>query len=174
MIRVTKEQFALFKKRVGKKTGKSAVPRQRKRRDELPENQLEKAILDFLRYRNWTITRNHVGRYVGIGPLTAIIKSGRRLTWAAIGSSVVQMGEVGQADYTASRPMPVTQLMPLSRASGACQRFHFECKAPGKEPSAEQLEWLRRARANGEVADWFDGLDTGRQFLSWYRERWGL
>jgi len=60
----------------------------------------------------------------------------------------------------------------LAMASG-CGKYHgffLEIKAPGKKPTALQLEFMEKARAQGYKAEWFDDPDEAisdiKEYLS--------
>lgn len=147
-VNLTEEQAGLL---FGKRTTVPRKPREKKSKVTLPENQVEQQITDFLRAKGWTVTRRHVGVFVPYH----VIKSGR-----APQGCMVRIGETGEADWECIRPDPLTD------SAGAVNHFHLECKGPGKEPKPEQLDWMRKRKAQGFIAVWFDGLDT---FASWYR-----
>ena len=72
MLRVSPEQYSLLKRNA---EGKPVlrVPgtkraRVKKRAEDLPENQLEKLVTDYLRHHGWICTKQHAGffkRFVG-------------------------------------------------------------------------------------------------------------
>ena len=121
MLRVSPEQYSLLKrnaegKPVLRAPGTKRV-RVKKRAEDLPENQLEKLVTDYLRHHGWICTKQHAGffkRFVG-GKMTGFT-----------------IGEKGQADWRAERPV----IPPGSRLSKtSCFRvelFYFETKAPAK------------------------------------------
>ena len=161
MIRVSAAQFALFKAQQEGRTqtpGKvpASTPRARRRRESMPENILEGQICDFLRLRNWHLIRQQVGTFVPYRMLMG--------KTAIEGVRPVRIGEKGAADWIAIRP----------RADGA-DLFFFEAKAPGKKPRPEQLEWLRKRRAVGFVAEFFDDFDGDfdHSFLPLYLRNFG-
>lgn len=46
--------------------------------------------------------------------------------------------------------------------------FWLELKAPGKKPTAGQLAFLSRARANGYAAHWFDNWERAKEAIEIY------
>jgi len=160
MQRVSPEQYSLLRRNA---EGKPVlrVPgtkraRVKKRTEDLPENQLEKLVTDYLRHHGWTCTKQHAGffkKFVG-GKMTGFT-----------------IGEKGQADWRAERPV----IPPGSRLSKtSCFRvelFYFETKAPGKKPEAHQQLWLDRRQLTGITTGWFSSFDS---FVQWYRQRYGV
>jgi hypothetical protein len=144
-------QFALFKQ-AGKPRAKGA-PRVQRRRDAMPENQLEGQICGFLRARNWQVSRQHVGTFVPYRVLMAFAE--KRMTLEQAKRNIIRVGEKGAADWHALR-------VPHS--------FFFEVKAPSKVPTPEQLTWLERKRWFGTPAEWFSSFEA---FQEWYRRMFG-
>jgi hypothetical protein len=133
-------------------TGKPA----RRRKDELPENILEKQIIDFLSFRAFINNRQQVGLFVPFRVLRQLQTGQLKLEDAA--RNIVHIGEEGMADWWSARPV----IPPGGRPLGGphlWQGFFWEAKAPGKRPSEAQLDWLRRHRQVGFEAAWFDQFE---------------
>lgn len=148
MIRITKSQADQLLSR--KATGHTRAP---KRKQDLPENQLEQQICDFLRAHGWRLKRNHVGLFV---PFRVAQSKG------ALGHPV-RIGETGEPDWTAMRYW-----------RGDEQLIFWEAKAPGKVPTPDQQQYARALRDEGFHADWFDSFTESpdgvgcRPFLNFY------
>jgi len=171
VLRMSQAQFGLFQEQqrkgggAGPKEGQPRQPRQRRRKDDLPENILEGQIKGFLESRGWILTRNHVGTFLPAGVVMRLIESGTALTKEALFRCMVRIGQKGFPDWTATRPVPGQQYR------RDC--FEFEAKAPGKRPSPEQRLCLEKRAAVGLACVWFDDFDGDwdTSFLPWYRER---
>lgn len=135
------------------------APRQKKRREELPENIVESQILGFLRARGWIMRRNHVGKHVPLGWLLGMLERGP-LTREMLFRAVVDVGERNAADWSGHRTI----------SDGHHQILHVEVKALGQRPKPEQEEWLRDRVALQEPACWADSLEA---FMAWYRGVFG-
>jgi len=138
----------------------------KKRKQDLPENILEEQIGGFMRARNWTRTRNHVGTFV---PLGFILRQFETLSSGSVDieslkqsmmRNLARIGTKGQPDYVFTRPR-------FDAGFALFQKVWIECKAPGKKPRPEQAEWIRNSNLMGEPANWFDGFD---KFIAWYKE----
>jgi hypothetical protein len=130
--------------------------RARKRKEELPENILEKQITDFLAFRAFVNNRQQVGLFVPFGVLKQLQIGQLKLEDAA--RNIVHIGEEGMADWWSARPV----IPPGGRPLGGphlWQGFFWEAKAPGKRPSEVQLDWLRKRRQVGFEAAWFDQFE---------------
>lgn len=185
MIRVTREQAAtLFDnlesasdRPAPRKTGK---PRVKRRKQDLPENQIESQIRGFLASRNWTVTRNHVGSFIPTGVVMRLLESGQPLTKEILFRSIVRVGEKGDPDWRAERvvtvPGHVVGMEKVPYLMGTVQLMLIECKAPGRKPSPEQRKRIEDLQALGWVAEYFDDFDEfpgPHSFCSWYRDRYG-
>ena len=111
---------------------------------ELTEAQVTRQICDFLRARHWRLTRNHVGRFR--------TPDGKR--W-------IKSGEKGEADWTATRPLP------KGGHVGACQLIYVELKAPGKRPTVIQETWLACRKQEGYKTGWWDSLTSFEEWYDW-------
>jgi len=171
-IRMNENQFKMFQENQRNPSSgprkPAGQPRAKKRKDELPENILEEQIKGFLAIRGWTVTRNHVGRYIPLYVVMQAAETHRVIQVKELGGRIVTIGTKGQCDYTASRPRP-------DLGFGMHQRCHIETKAPGKTPSPEQKEWIRQRNALGEPSAWFDDYegDWDTSFVPWYRTHFG-
>ena len=105
------------------------------------ENDVEAAIVRFLRDRGWIVERNQVG-----------------LLYTADGRPC-PVGRRGQCDWRAIRPVP--GLM------GAAEYLEVEVKRPGAKPSKVQREYMAMRCWQGVACDWADSLD---RFVAWYGE----
>jgi len=143
MIRMTQRQFRGF----GRKGAR------------LSENDIEKQITDFLRFRGWELTRQHVGVFV---PLRVYNQKPETL----IRKQIVTIGEKGQCDWLAKR---------VGRDHCFCEIFEWEAKRPGAKPSEDQLRYIDRRRALGWTCDWFDSLSNGgkKPLVEWYEQHFG-
>jgi len=165
MLRVSEAQYSLLMDRAGKKKlpAGAGKPRVKKEKWELPENILVGQVTDFMRSRGFTMTRQHVGTYVPYRVLMRIATCTRGDVWNEIESAkrnIVRVGREGDADWRFERH----QVGPLH------QLGYIEFKAPGRKPEPHQLEWLRRRRAMGTPAEYFDSFAVGKKpFLPWYR-----
>lgn len=139
---------------------KQEVPR--KARASMPENQVEAQIVDFLRQRRWVVKRQHVGKHVPLGLLLRYLERGP-ITKELLFRNTVDVGEKYAADWRAERA--------TAGHSRLMQVLYVEVKAPGKKPTREQEDWLKRARINGALAGWWDSLDS---FMAWYKAEFGL
>lgn len=144
MIHITKGQFELLEQTPAKPPGKA-----RPRKQDLPENVLEKQICDYLAWRGFLNLRQHVGLFVPY-----------RCAKTAAFHNVVNIGQEGMADWLSIRPA-------IDPGGSACegpwlwQGFFWECKGPGRKPSAVQLEWLNKRRRCGFEAAWFNQFHSG-------------
>jgi hypothetical protein len=152
VIRVSPAQFSLLEANL--RAGGTAPARGR-RREDLPENVLERQICDFLAWRGFLSTRQHVGTFVPY----------RVLKQAARGDpSVIHIGETGAADWWSARPI----IPPGGRALDgphSWQGFFWEGKAPGRRPTEAQLAWLERRRQVGFEATWFSQFQAADRLL---------
>ena len=96
------------------------------------ENQVEDAVITWLRIEGWIVRRQHVG--------TFYTKDGRP----------VSMGDVGECDWRAFKPM--------KNVPGAAAYLEFEAKGTGKKPSDEQREYMAKRKRQGVVCIWADSL----------------
>lgn len=158
MVWVSEAQYSLLQqqaKAAGKPMLREPEARRSPRRvEDLPENQLEAQITDYLRAHGWTCTRQHVG--------TAY----RRMS-----TQVMFTIPKGPADWRAERA-----IVPKGQRTGentcfACELFYFETKAPGKKPERHQTLWALQRQLTGITATWFDSYDV---FVRWYRRRYGM
>lgn len=101
----------------------------------MTENQVEKAVVQFMQRLGWRATRNHVGVFTQ-------------------GGRIVTIGTPGFPDWTFTRPLQLVQIR------GRLELLHFEAKAPGKKPSAKQFEVMAALGHLGELAVWADTLES--------------
>lgn len=167
---LTEDQAALlfddFKKQSPFK-GTKRGPRPKRKKSELPENQVEAAIESFLRLRGWVVTRVHIGTFVPLGRLMQSLESSGTVSREVVMRSIVRMGKKGECDFWAVRPTPGQRRL--------YQFFFYEVKAPGKRPTPEQVDWMRSMASCGIEAKWFDdfqddGFDTS--FMNYYKARY--
>jgi hypothetical protein len=152
MLRVTPAQYQLLIAKPEKRL--RGAPRVKKRREDLPENQVERQITDFLKCMGWTVTKQHAGI------------SYRR------NSDQVAFSQVkGTADWSAERPIIPQGMRPTRDTCFALERFYLEVKAPGKKPQAHQLFWLDQRQLTGTTATWADSIQG---FQKWYWKRYGI
>jgi hypothetical protein len=156
VVRVTHSQLSLLEQNLARAKGESrpdcgpatAGPARARgrRREDLPENQLERQITDLLAAHGFVTTRQHVGTFV---PYRVLKQTAR------VDRSVIHIGEVGAADWWSARPIIPAGGRALD-GPWPWQGFFWEAKASGKRPSAAQLEWLDRRRQVGFEAAWFN------------------
>ena len=159
-VKMTREQYAALKKGAGaERTGSSRATR---RREDLPENQLEKQICDFLRIRRWQVRRNHVGLFVPYRVAMELM-AGRKPAGHVYKLTPIRINEPGTADWFAVRCGPKQRV----------EFFWFECKASGKPPTVKQVRWLWDQNLMALFAEWFDGFEgeAAHDFVRWYGER---
>jgi hypothetical protein len=155
MVRVTPGQYSLLQENAKKTTLREPeAPRQKKRAEDLPENQLEARIVGYLQAHHWTVTRQHVG--------TAYQRMSTRVMFSI---------PKGPADWRAERAV-----IPKGQRVGPdtnflCELFYFETKAPGKRPEPHQELWATQRQLTGFTATWFDDYEV---FVRWYRKRYGM
>jgi len=151
VIRISDSQSRLL---FGSKPKATRAPRKRTSKAEQPENIVEAQVLDFLRAHGWLCIRQQVGTFVAYYNYANKIQN----------APVVRVGEKGATDWLALRPIIGNRT--------TVEMFYLELKAPGASIRPEQAEWIRKRRAIGLEADWFDCFDSGRQpFEPWYRAR---
>jgi hypothetical protein len=154
MIRVSKAQLELLERNLSR-GGDEAPPvlRTGRRREDLPENVLERQIRDFLAWHGFITIRQHVGTFI---PLRVVkeLQSGQ-ITFDRALRNVVSIGEQGAADWWSARPIIPAGGRALD-GPHPCATFFWEAKSPGKRPSDAQLEWLAKRRAVGLEATWFN------------------
>jgi hypothetical protein len=146
-VRMTAEQFALFHKTEAPSGPRKAQVRRRK--EDLPENQLEQQILDFLRVRGFRNIRQQVGTYTPYRVLMAISEGKMSVEQAK--RNIIRIGTPGMADWLAIRP--VEKHGKFGGTFVAFEIFYWEAKAPGKKPKPDQVEWLSSQRATGTPAE---------------------
>jgi hypothetical protein len=150
VIRISPVQFSLLEANL--RAGGTAPARGRRRQD-LPENVLERQICDFLAWRGFLSTRQHVGTFVPYRVLKQV-ETGQ-LTPEAAARNVVRIGEEGACDWWSIQSL----VSPGGRAGDGpwpWAGFFWEAKAPGKRPTEAQLAWMDQRRQFGFQAAWFD------------------
>jgi hypothetical protein len=155
VIRISESQLGLLEQNQAVARGDQApaVVPVRRRREHLPENQLESQIQDFLSWHGFISIRQHVGTFL---PLRIVrqLQAGQ-ISFDQALRNVVRIGEEGAADWWSARPI----IPPGGRALDGpwpWAGFFWEAKAPGKRPSPAQLEWISRRRQVGIEATWFN------------------
>jgi hypothetical protein len=106
------------------------------------ENDVEHAIVHFLRRRGWLVDRNQVG-----------------LLYTADGRPC-PVGRRGQCDWRAVRPL-------AGAVGGAAQYMEIEVKAPGRKPTQVQREYMALRTQQGILVTWADSVEG---FERWYGE----
>jgi hypothetical protein len=106
------------------------------------ENDVEHAIVHFLRRRGWLVDRNQVG-----------------LLYTADGRPC-PVGRRGQCDWRAVRPL-------AGGERGAAQYLEIEVKAPGWKPTKVQREYMALRTHQGVLVTWADSVEG---FERWYGE----
>jgi hypothetical protein len=165
MVKVSKDQMSLLENNLRRARGKltieemkAPVPARRRRKEDLPENILEKQITDYLAYRSFITTRQQVGTFVPYRVLKQIHQG--KLTLKDAERNIVRIGEEGASDWWSVRPAIPPGSRPLE-GPHLWQGFFWEAKAPGKRPTDEQLVWMDRRRQVGIEAAWFNAFQLG-------------
>lgn len=181
MIRVTPSQLDLLETNLpGARADQAPVViTRRRRREGLPENMLEKQVLDYLAWRGFVSTRQHVGTFV---PLRLLREAqAGHLAPEQIARNIMRVGEEGAADWWSARPAVPTGGCTLD-GPHRWVAFFWECKAPSKKPSAQQLAWLDRRRQRGFETAWFSQFEAedrpspvcapreSHVFVTWFTE----
>ncbi len=103
----------------------------------ITENDVKNAILDYLAAHHVFAWRNNSGAFVGE-------YSGKQRFF--------RFGAKGSGDIFALH----------------LGIFHsIECKAPGKTPSGDQMDWMKRVRDSYGMAAYFDNIDD---FIEWWED----
>jgi hypothetical protein len=179
VIRISKAQLTLLESNLAVACGDQApaVITVRRRREDMPENVLERQITDFLAWHGFFSIRQHVGTFL---PFRVVkqLQAGQ-ISFDQSLRNVVRIGEESAADWWSARPI----IPPGGRALDGPHpwaAFYWECKAPGKRPTAAQLEWMSRRRQVGLEAAWFNQFAAGdrpspaceprdsRVFMTWF------
>ena len=139
MLRMTLDQLRELKRQQqGEKPGKARA----KRRGPTPEAIVTEQCIDWLRAKGWACTRRQVGLFVSY----ADAKRGVLRP--------IHVGEKGESDWHCERSFTKVG------AFGLREAFSLELKAPGKQPTPEQQDWMRRRNACGFLALWADSLEA--------------
>lgn len=104
------------------------------------ENEVEDAVITWLRIEGWIVRRQHVG--------TFYTRDGRPLS----------IGDRGECDWRAVRP--------FRHIAGGASYLEFEAKGTGKKPADDQREYMAKRKRQGVTCIWADSL---REFLAQYR-----
>ena len=96
------------------------------------ENEVEDAVVTWLRIEGWIVRRVHVG--------TFYTRDGRPIS----------MGDRGECDWRAFRP--------FRHIPGAGVYLEFEAKGTGKKPSDEQREYMAKRKRQGVTCICADSL----------------
>jgi hypothetical protein len=154
MIRASKAQLELLERNLAR-GGDEAPPvlRTSRRREDLPENQLERQITDFLAWRGFISVRQHIGLFVPFRVVKQLQQG--QISFEQAMRNIVRLGEEGASDWWSARP-----IIPAGgRAQDGphpWQAFYWEAKATGKRPTDAQLAWLDKRRQVGLEATWFN------------------
>lgn len=95
------------------------------------ENEVEDAVILYLRALAWIVRRNHVGVFY--------TRDGRP----------VRVGEPGECDWRAVRPT----------GKPNAHYLEFEAKRTGATPGKEQREYMAKRTHQGIVCIWADSLE---------------
>jgi hypothetical protein len=154
VIRASKAQLELLERNLARGDDKApAVLRASRRREDLPENVLERQIKDFLIWRGFKSIRQHIGTVAPYRVLKQLHL--RQITLEQAARNIMRIGEEGATDWLSARPL----IAPGGRALDGpwpWQGFYWEAKAPGKKPSDAQLRWIERHKQVGIEAVWFN------------------
>ena len=158
-MRVSEAQLSLLQQNAKKAAGKPALrepgtPRVQKRREDLPENQLEAQITGYLAAHGWTVTKQHAG--------TAYRRASTQVMFSI---------PKGTADWRAERAIIPRGARTGPNTTFPCELFYFETKAPGQKPEPHQDLWAKQRQLTGITATWFDSFEW---FVKWYRHRYGM
>jgi hypothetical protein len=159
VIRVTKSQLRLFERNLARAADPAAAleePRARRARAWLPENMLERQIFDFLAWRGFISTRQHVGTFVPYRVLKQL--QADQLAPEQVGRNIVRIGEEGAADWWSARPIIPPGSRPLD-GPHPWAGFFWETKGPGRRPTEAQLAWIDMRRQVGLEATWFNQFE---------------
>lgn len=142
----------------------TALKLDKKGKPRLSEADVTKQVCDFLSYEGWRSVRMNVG---GATYRTLTNETG----WDSGGEVVdryVQFGEPGQPDWLFIRygrqNRDFSHARPWIRY--AEKLLWIEFKAPGKKPSAGQIDWHEAERARGALVMVVDNYEV---FRDWYR-----
>jgi hypothetical protein len=155
LIRASKSQLNLLlvNQAVARGDQAPAVVPVRRHHKDLPENQLEQQIRDFLAWRGFISIRQHVGTFLPLRIARQL--HGGQISFEQALRNVVRVGEEGAADWLSAKPTIATGKRPLE-GPHAYAMFFWECKAPGKRPTETQLAWMEKRRQVGIEATWFN------------------
>jgi hypothetical protein len=159
LLRASKAQLSLLERNQAVARGDQApaVIAARRRREDMPENVLERQITDFLAWRGFISIRQHVGTFL---PFRVVkqLQAGQ-ISFEQALRNVVRIGEEGAADWWSARPI----IPPGGRAQDGpwlWQGFFWEAKAPNRRPTDAQLVWLEKRRQVGVEAAWFNQFEV--------------
>ena len=141
MLRVSPIQYSLLKANAeGKPVLRDpAAPRVKKRVEDLPENQLEALITDYLRHRGWIVTKQHAGFFK---------------KWIDGKLTGFTIGEKGQADWRAERPIYRRMVCRVGKEFMLPRRvILFRGKSAGQETPAASEALARSAPAHRHHGD---------------------
>jgi hypothetical protein len=159
-LRVSESQARLL---FGDRSNGPRQARPRKRREDLPENQLISQLRGFLEIHGWTVTRQQVGLYVPYRLVAGSQQNGP--------IRPIYIGERGAADWRCEKPIIPEGKRP-EQGVWPHWLFYLETKAPGGRIRPEQLAWARARQACGTPAVITDSLDA---FREWYAQQpWSL
>jgi hypothetical protein len=182
ILRVTQAQFNLFKRQLARAAdpaGAPDEPRRRRRREDLPENQIEARIVSYLAYRGFFNTRMHIGTFIPYRVLKQIHAG--HLAPEQAERNIVRVNEKGAPDWWSARPIVEPGARPLDKP-WPWQGFWWECKRPGVRPTEAQLAWLNRHQQLGLTAWWFNEFQASDRpsppcqphlsnvFVTWFEE----
>ena len=114
----------------------------KKKREALPENQVESQVLGFLRSRGWLVESQQAGVVVGIGPLLAALDRGQVITRELLYRSMIRQGEKGRCDWVAVRVL----VRGIVELADSCARSRSRSRRPARSPHP--------SNSNTSVAAW--------------------
>jgi hypothetical protein len=154
VVRASKAQLSLLKANLTRGDDKApAAVRASRRRHDLPENQLERQIVDFLAWRNFISIRQHVGTFLPFRVVKQLQQG--QITFEQAMRNVIRINEEGTADWLSARPIIPAGGRALD-GPHPWQAFYWEAKAAGKRPTDAQVAWLDKRRQVGLEAAWFN------------------
>jgi hypothetical protein len=167
-VRMTKSQLRLFERNLARAADPAAAPeepRTRRPKAWMPENVLEKQITDFLRYRGFITTRQHIGTFIPYRGLKQM--QAGHLAPEQAARNIIRIGEEGATDWWSAKPI----IPPGGRSLDSpwpWQAFWWEAKAPGRRHSEvagvglSSLDRLFRPKRYGQFAILDCFVDEGK------------
>lgn len=151
----------------------------------LRESHIQQTVTEFMKLDGWTAIRTHpippILQRLDAIMLRAPIRI--QTAWCVIRVWLLKhtdkesFGEPGQADYLFMRAgfiglqAPLGHIDAIPMRFGMCTLMWIEFKAPGKNPTPEQIAWHDEMRARGFAVYVVDDIDD---YIDWYKRESGL